>query len=231
MVGKIIKGSSSGQCAGYCLNHDNAEILCWQGLDIDFIQAETLASSEGRERLTLAREMAMNISRSFDEQASLNPAVDKPVGHIPLCFMKADAPLLDNERTRRIAEEYLRLMESSDTQYMVVRHDNSKGNPHVHIFFNRVDNNGRCLSAWPDFRRNAEVCRKLTVKYGLNMAKNRSNTIVTTFTDVNVCGIRSATQSMRLCRVAGIGIRSAEPFCSRISRWNWSAAKTARFRE
>ncbi|WP_337462310.1 hypothetical protein, partial [Jutongia sp.] len=78
MVGKIIKGSSSGQCAGYCLNHDNAEILCWQGLDIDFIQAETLASSEGRERLTLAREMALNISRSFDEQASLNPAVDKP---------------------------------------------------------------------------------------------------------------------------------------------------------
>lgn len=178
MVGKIIKGSSSGQCAGYCLNHDNAEILCWQGLDIDFIQAETLASSEGMERLTLAREMALNISRSFDEQASLNPAVDKPVGHIPLCFMKADAPLLDNERMRRIAEEYLRLMEYGDTQYMVVRHDNSKGNPHVHIFFNRVDNNGKCLSAWQDFRRNAEVCRKLTVKYGLNMAKNRSNTIV-----------------------------------------------------
>ena len=178
MVGKIIKGSSSGQCAGYCLNHDNAEILCWQGLDIDFIQAETLASSEGRERLTLAREMALNISRSFDEQASLNPAVDKPVGHIPLCFMKDDAPLLDNERMRRIAEEYLRLMEYGDTQYMVVRHDNSKGNPHVHIFFNRVDNNGKCLSAWQDFRRNAEVCRKLTVKYGLNMAKNRSNTIV-----------------------------------------------------
>ena len=178
MVGKIIKGSSPGQCAGYCLNHDNAQILCWQGLDIDFIQAETLASSEGRERMTIAREMALNISRSFDEQASLNPAVDKPVGHIPLCFMKEDAPLLDNERMRRIAEEYLKLMEYSDTQYMVVRHDNAKGNPHVHIFFNRVDNNGKCLSAWQDFRRNADACRKLTVKYGLNMAKNRSNTIV-----------------------------------------------------
>ena len=157
MVGKIIKGSSPGQCAGYCLNHDNAQILCWQGLDIDFIQAETLASSEGRERMTIAREMALNISRSFDEQASLNPAVDKPVGHIPLCFMKEDAPLLDNERMRRIAEEYLKLMEYSDTQYMVVRHDNAKGNPHVHIFFNRVDNNGKCLSAWQDFRRNADA--------------------------------------------------------------------------
>ena len=178
MVGKIIKGSSSGQCAGYCLNHDNAEILCWQGLDIDFIQAETLASSEGMERLTLAREMALNISRSFDEQASLNPAVDKPVGHIPLCFMKADAPLLDNERMRRIAEEYLRLMEYGDTQYMVVRHDNSKGNPHVHIFFNRVDNNGKCLSAWQDYRRNAKICKDLTISYGLHFSDGRKNTVV-----------------------------------------------------
>lgn len=69
-------------------------------------------------------------------------------------------------------------MKYSDTQYMVVRHDNAKGNPHVHIFFNRVDNNGKYLSAWQDFRRNADACRKLTVKYGLNMAKGRSYTIV-----------------------------------------------------
>ena len=45
MVGKIIKGSSSGQCAGYCLNHDNAEILCWQGLDIDNIRLDIMPAA------------------------------------------------------------------------------------------------------------------------------------------------------------------------------------------
>ena len=70
------------------------------------------------------------------------------------------------------------MMGYQNTQYMVVRHYNAKGNPHVHIFFNRVDNSGHCLNSWQDFRRNGTACRALTEKYGLHFAQGRSNTIV-----------------------------------------------------
>ena len=178
MVGKIVKSSAPFQCANYCLNHDKAEILYWEGLDIDYLEAERLADSSGSERESLAREMAYAIDTSFALQAQTNSAVEKPVGHIPLCFMKEDAPLLDNATMVRIAREYMEMMGYQNTQYMFVRHYNSKGNPHVHIFFNRVDNDGRCLNAWQDYKRNALACKELTKKYGLHLSDGRRNTVV-----------------------------------------------------
>ena len=178
MVGKIVKSSAPFQCANYCLNHDKAEVLYWEGLDIDFLDTERLAVSSGIERESLAREMAHAIDTSFALQAQMNAAVEKPVGHIPLCFMKEDVPLLDNVRMVQIAREYMEMMGYQNTQYMFVRHHNAKGNPHVHIFFNRVDNDGRCLNAWQDYKRNALACKELTKKYGLHLSDGRSNTIV-----------------------------------------------------
>ena len=178
MVGKIVSSSAPYSCANYCLNHDEATILCWEGLDIDPTEAAELARSTGEARLQLASAMAYAIDTSFSIQAETNTEVQKPVGHISLCFMKEDAPLLNNRRMAQIASEYMEMMGYQNTQYMVVRHCNAKGNPHVHIFFNRVDNCGRCLNAWQDFRRNGIACRALTEKYGLNFAQGRRNTIV-----------------------------------------------------
>lgn len=178
MVGKIVTSSSPYSCANYCLNHDGATLLCWEGLDIDPTEAAELARSTGEARLQLASTMAYAIDTSFSIQAETNTAVQKPVGHISLCFMKEDTPLLDSTRMAQIAREYLEMMGYQNTQYMVVRHYNAKGNPHVHIFFNRVDNSGHCLNSWQDFRRNGTACRALTEKYGLHFAQGRSNTIV-----------------------------------------------------
>ena len=178
MVGKIVKSSAPFQCANYCLNHDRAEVLYWDGLDIDILEAKRLADSSGIEREALAREMAHAIDTSFALQAQTNAAVEKPVGHIPLCFMKEDAPLLDNDKMVQIAREYMEMMGYQNTQYMFVRHHNAKGNPHVHIFFNRVGNDGRCLNAWQDYKRNALACRELTEKYGLHLSDGRRNTVV-----------------------------------------------------
>lgn len=178
MVGKIVSSSAPYQCANYCLNHDGATILCFEGLDIDPSEAMRLTDSSGEERIELASTMAYAIDTSFVIQAETNTSVKKPVGHISLCFMKEDAPLLDGPRMSQIAREYMEMMGYQNTQYMVVRHFNDKGNPHVHIFFNRVDNYGRCLSAWQDYQRNRVACRVLTDKYGLHLAQGRKNTIV-----------------------------------------------------
>lgn len=178
MVGKINSGSTPVGCATYCLDHDDAKILRWEGLDIYAKEAELLAESSGQLRKDLARQMAYHIDTCFGIQADMNPKVEKPVGHISLSFMKEDAPMLDDEKMADIAVEYLDKMGYLDTQFMVVRHYKEDGNPHVHLFFNIVDNNGRRLNTYLDFKRNAAICKELTVKYGFHMSPGRENTNV-----------------------------------------------------
>ena len=38
--------------------------------------------------------------------------------------------------------------------------------PHVHIVFNRIDNNGKTISDRNDMYRNEQVCKKLKAKQG-----------------------------------------------------------------
>lgn len=178
MTAKIIKSAAPFACANYCLNHDSAEIIDWEGLDIDPSEANRLAESSGQERLSLARAMAHAIDTSFEIQSDNNTAVERPVAHVPLNFMKEDAALLSVSLMRKIAREYLEKMGWSNTQYMVVCHHNAKGNPHIHLYFNRVDNDGKVLNAWRDYERSCKACKELTIKYGLHFSKGRSNTQV-----------------------------------------------------
>lgn len=45
----------------------------------------------------------------------------------------------------RIAHDYMDRMGIVNTQYIIGRH-HDKEHPHLHIAFNRVDNNGRTIS-------------------------------------------------------------------------------------
>ncbi len=179
MVGKILSGSEPFGCANYCLNHNHATPLYWQGLDIDILDAKRLVQAEtDDERKAIARELTHYIDVSFRMQADLNPSVEKTVGHVALSFMKDDALMLNNARMAQIAREYMEMMGYQNTQYLVVRHYADGGNPHMHVFFNRVDNDGRRLNTFQDFKRNALVCRELTTKYGLHFSQGRANTRV-----------------------------------------------------
>jgi len=44
-------------------------------------------------------------------------------------------------------------MKITDTQYIIVRHQDRE-HPHVHIVFNRIDNNGKTISDRNDMYRN-----------------------------------------------------------------------------
>ena len=48
-----------------------------------------------------------------------------------------------------------------DTQYIIGRHYD-KEHPHVHIAFNRVDNNGITISDRNDRYRSERICKELT---------------------------------------------------------------------
>lgn len=105
-------------------------------------------------------------------QTGMNPDLKKPVGHIALSYSAVDAPKLTDEKMIQLAQEYMREMKITDTQYIIVRHQDRE-HPHVHIVFNRIDNNGKTISDRNDMYRNEQVCKKLKAKHGLYFAKGK----------------------------------------------------------
>lgn len=102
------------------------------------------------------------VVRSFELQASLNPRVEKPVIHVALSWSRDDQGRLSDKEMVEVAEEYLAAMGWKNTQYVVTRHDETD-NDHFHITVNKVDNNGKTLNVYQDRRRNAQVCRQITL--------------------------------------------------------------------
>lgn len=151
MIGKIRKGSRFKGCVNYVLGKEQAALLHAEGI---------LAESN------------RDIIRSFILQAGMNPDLKKPVGHIALSYSPVDAPKLTDGKMVQLAQEYMREMKITDTQYIIVRHQDRE-HPHVHIVFNRIDNNGKTISDSNDMYRNEQVCKKLKEKHGLYFAKGK----------------------------------------------------------
>ena len=74
----------------------------------------------------------------------------------------------------KVAREYMDKMGIKDTQYTIGRHFD-KEHPHVHIAFNRIDNNGKTISDRNDRFRSEKICKELTAKYGLYFAGGKEN--------------------------------------------------------
>ena len=112
------------------------------------------------------------IAQGFIGQAQMNPKVTKAVGHIALSFSKEDAPRLNNAIMAQIAREYMERMGIKETQYIIGRHFD-KEHPHVHIAFNRIDNNGKTISDRNDRFRSERICKELTREYGLHFSNGK----------------------------------------------------------
>ena len=82
------------------------------------------------------------------------------MGHIALSFKPEDKPRLTDELMAKIALEYMQMMGITDTQFIIVRHHNTD-NPHCHIVYNRINNEGKLISDRNDYRRNEQVTKAL----------------------------------------------------------------------
>ena len=154
MIGKLKKGSSFGGCIRYVTGKDEAKIIASDGVLLG-TNAE--------------------ITQSFELQRQLNPRIKKPVGHIALSFKPEDKPRLTDEFMAKIAIEYMQMMGITDTQFIIVRHHNTD-NPHCHIVYNRINNEGKLISDAHDYRRNEQVTKALKSKYGLTYGTDKSKT-------------------------------------------------------
>lgn len=156
MIGKIKKGKSFGGCIRYVMGKDNAEIIASDGVLLDNIR---------------------EITDSFNYQRMLNPKIRQPVGHIALSFKPEDKPILTNEFMAKIAMEYMDSMGIKDTQFILVRHNNTD-NPHCHLVYNRIGYDGKVISSQGDYKRNEIATKKLKDKYGLTYAEDKCKTNV-----------------------------------------------------
>ena len=154
MIAKIVTGASFGGCTAYAYGKDQAEVISHDGI------------------IPYDPKMA---AKCFEIQSQLNPRVSKPVGHIAISFKPEDKPRLTNEFMVQIAKEYMEKMGIKDTQYVIVRHHNTP-NPHCHLIFNRVDNNGKRISDSNWLKRNVRVCKELKQKYDLTFGEDKSQT-------------------------------------------------------
>ena len=161
MIGKLKKGSSFGGCIRYVTGKDEAKIIASDGVLLG-TNAE--------------------ITQSFELQRQLNPRIKKPVGHIALSFKPEDKPRLTDEFMAKIALEYMQMMGIKDTQFIIVRHHNTD-NPHCHIVYNRINNEGKLIADRNDYRRNEQVTKTLKSKYGLTYGTDKSKT--------NTCKLRN----------------------------------------
>jgi len=152
MIGKIPKpGKSFGGCIQYNVLKKEAAILYADGVRIDKI-AHTIDD--------------------FNMQRKMNPGLGQAVGHIALSWSPSDSDKLNDEKMVSIAKEYLQKMKIQDTQVLMVRHKD-KEHPHVHIVYNRVDNEGKSIPDNFQHLKNVKISKELTLKYGMHIGQGK----------------------------------------------------------
>ena len=154
MMAKIVKGSDFKGVVDYILDKNKG--------------TKTVACDG------LFMENKDTIAMSFNVQSQMNSKVAKPVGHIALSFSKEDEPHLTDRAMAGIALDYMEQMGIRNTQYLIARHFD-KEHPHVHIAYNRIDNDGNTISDRNERLRSTRICKELTQKYGLHMANGKDN--------------------------------------------------------
>ncbi len=157
MIGKISSGSDFGGCVGYALTEKEKN------------KEARLLYSEG-----LLDDSPQSIVEGFECQRRMNHRVEKWVGHISLSYSPEDSARISDEAMVKLAQEYMAKMGIRNTQYIITRHLD-KEHPHCHIVYNRVDNDGKCISDSNERLRNKEVCKELKRKYGLTFGKGKDN--------------------------------------------------------
>ena len=152
MIAKIVKGSGFREVTGYIIDSKkNARIIAHAGLFIEDVDT---------------------ITKAFEAQAGMNPKVSRPVGHIALGFSKEDESRLTSRIMAEIALEYMGRMGIRNTQFFIARHFD-KEHPHIHIAYNRIDNDGRTISDKNERIRSTRICKELTKKYNLYFANGK----------------------------------------------------------
>ena len=151
MIGKVTIGSNFGGVVRYVIQKQEASLLLAEGVRTGEVQA---------------------MINDFNMQRKMNPDLKKAVGHISLSWSKQDQPLLSPEIMKQRALEYMQKMKITGTQFILVEH-RDKNHPHLHIIYNRVNNEGKTISDRFQKERNHRACKEITLTYGYHLGKGK----------------------------------------------------------
>jgi hypothetical protein len=151
MIGKVTIGSNFGGVIRYAMQKQEASLLMAEGVRTGEVQS---------------------MIEDFNMQRRLNPDLTKVVGHISLSWSMQDQSRLSPEIMTQRALEYMDKMKITETQFILVEH-RDKNHPHLHIIYNRVNNEGKTISDRFQKERNHKVCKEITLKYGYYLGKGK----------------------------------------------------------
>lgn len=104
----------------------------------------------------------------FVRQTRMNPDLSRSVWHTAVSFDPKDEALLraDPHLMQAVASAYLTGMGLDQSQYAVIRHDDT-GHSHFHIIANRVANDGHTVSDGHNYSRSETLLRQIEQTYQL----------------------------------------------------------------
>lgn len=170
MIAKLGKGAGFSGCAKYDLdqghrNNKDARLLAAEGVPLKVKPDGSITVN------------ARDIGRAFRAQAlALNPDIKQPVGRAMLAFNPKDTPRLTDDYMVKIACEYMDRMGIVNTQYTIVRHS-EKAHQHIHIIYNRVDNDGNLISDSNNYYRSVAICKDITLREGLELGESKTESL------------------------------------------------------
>jgi len=152
MIAKVITGKSFGGCVRYLLEREQSAVLDSAGVRDYSIKV---------------------IVADLNAQRKMRPQLGNAVGHTVLSWSNEDRAKLTVEKMAQHAREYMEKMGIKNTQYVTVLHSDKK-HPHVHIVYNRVDNDGKTIGNFNHWHKSRKICREMTERYGYHFGKGKA---------------------------------------------------------
>ena len=153
MIGKIVTGKSFGGAVRYLLGKEPGKAYILMSDGVELTDQQTLIGS-------------------FEFQRRARPDIERVVGHISLSFHPNDDLRMSDQLMIDLAREYMQRMEITGTQYLVVRHTDTK-HPHLHILYNRVRYDTTLVPDRNERLRNMRICKELKQEYGLTFSRGK----------------------------------------------------------
>ena len=154
MIGKVMTGKSFRGCLLYCLNDKRQEENGEQKMRN---RAEVLLFNKcgGNDK---------ELIQQFNEVRALNNKLSKPVLHITLSLAEGDKT--DTQTLMQMSEGCAKEMGFANNQWVAVLHHDTN-HQHIHIVANRIGFDGLTVSDSNGYRKIADYCRRMEVKYEL----------------------------------------------------------------
>lgn len=150
MVGKATCVSTGGDGYNYALGKDEAEVL---------------------EKNGVIAENGSELHDEFKIYQEQNSRCKNNNINIIISPSPEDIQKLDNEQLRSITKDFMRKMELDTHQYVAVKHTPPNGRIHVHVYCNRINENGKAFKDNFIGKKAQRVAQEIAQERGLANVK------------------------------------------------------------